>query len=1419
MEEAEPSHYVAQLKAEFDSCDTTCRGFLDREEVTALCRKLQLDAHLPLLLDSLLGGGAYARVNFEEFKDNFVDVLSRSLDFSTSDDDSSCLEPVVPDEVKPKFVKGEKRYGRRSRPDAQPDVALRCHSDDSPPPNTRTTDSSPSGVRRPKVRRSTSLDSLESLKSDDEPGSPKDVTRTYFQSKGQEEEPIALAGQELDFQNVLCGSTPMSCSTPLRPTPLQGAPLRPQAAFEERSAAPSLLTAALGPRVLSRLDDGSGCTSPERVVGLWTEEGIRNGHDILQTLDFPLDERLILTELTLALDNELLVSGNGIHQAALISYKNEIQHLQGAAEQACRERDKAKADLDQADRRNLQLVREVDDRHASMETLNQSRIRDLEQDFRDRLVALRSQAEQESDALLQQLDREHGVLREELRLLKAQEAGLQEERYSVAQENRRLEEELADVKRRLTEAERSAEGLQRDMEELLHDKFGSLDAAGGGLNPEERLCAVVKEYEQRCRELQDKNDELSAELELLNGQRVEKKSRRPSAALSWTGLRCASESDSDDSEVKRRSSPPLRSKMEPADTTMAFSIQTELAVEQLKHKHSQELQQLNIQLETQVNYYERTLDRMRQSMEVERKDIAQAFKMEIDELEVQKTHAEQQVRQLKEALDNMQKQIQHGGWSSEQERRMQREQADSEQNFAREIGNLVQRLSAEKDQLEADLKLMMDQEVLRVREEAELQFSHMQLHHAEDQRQQDQESPEEHLLREQLRSLQEEVQTCRLQLSQSEDSVAEFKGRCSQLEEELQTCGQRCRELEENISLLEARDLQAASVVPQQEVTNVQPDEDLKTMEVDTLKQEQTRVLQLQDAVVRLSLEKQSYSRMAEQLSIQIVEMEEDMSALQDHMKSLASRVQSDQSADRQSDLDPGTSEASRTIEQLKEQLESMNGELVLARGQTLQLQLDVMDSQNKLSAAEVAFEQEKQKMREQLMEMENLVLVLEQAMDPARTQLEEVRSDNAALRERLNLLQQEVNNMEDDVASTRTKMEEMERTRERGRKEEERLHRENSGYREEVLSLSGRNLQLSNDNGELSERLRGEQESLRALQERLAAVSKQQEEGGVTLRRVQEEAEQQAAMWRQERRQLEEELSSCRQKMRQLEADISVAAYKQQKTEAELSAAAEMMVEKLQQEALSLREEGERLRAQLHAVTQENLDHAREVSALQRKLRDAQKKTEEAEAGARELMMAEEETRQQQQTVQRLIQDQHSLKSQLKEAELAKTQAEGQADAALSLVQQRQEGAGHRERAEQLLAQLQEEQRRSRRLEEELRLQAEHSSAHVGLQQEQYEKAVAALQRRTEELESKLKGVRVVLQEKVQQLKEQMAKNVKSSVMLKDLYVENSQLMKTLQATEQRQKNAEKKNFQLEEKVGALNNLLREIVPASLAT
>ncbi|XP_076599235.1 ninein-like protein isoform X4 [Chaetodon auriga] len=1279
MEEVAHSRYVAQLKAEFDSCDTTATGFLDREELTALCRKLQLDAHLPLLLDTLLGERTYARVNFEEFKEGFVAVLSRSLDFSTSEDDSSYLEPVVPEEVKPKFVKGAKRYGRRSRPDSKPDAVLTCDSEDSPPSRTEATDSSPAGVRRAKLRRSTSLESVESLKSDEEAGSQKENVQPDFQSKGPQQEEVELGvvvgggggdggvlmavcdhlglqqlnTEELeallrkldadldgrvsirDFQKVLRGSAPVSCSTPVRSADLQRAPHRSQVVIEERSArsaSPSLLTATVGQRVLSRLDDGSGCSSPERVIALWTEEGIRNSREILQTLDFPLEERLSLADLTLALDNELLVSGNGIHQAALISYKNEIQHLQAVAEQACRERDKVKADLDLADQRNLQLVREVDDRHASMETLNQSRIRDLEQDFRDRLTALRSQSEQESEALLQQVERERSTMQEELQLLRAQEVELQEELCRTTQENSCMEEELTVVKLKLNEAESSVNKLQRDLDQLLHDKFGSLDPAGAGLSLEERFSEIVKEYELQCRELRDRNDELSSELELLKSQRSDRKSRRSAGdaaeALSWTEQQSINaESDSDEADMKRSSSPPVRKKLQPADKTAlcsldsvsgpAVSIQTELALEQLKQKHNQELQQLHIQLETQVNYYERSLELMRQSMEVERKDISQAFKLEISELEEQKGQAEQQVKQLKETLDKLQTQIQHaggGGWSNEQERRMQRERAELEQNFAREISNLVQRLSAEKDQLEAELKLKMDQEVMLV------------------------------------------------------------------------------------------------------------------------------------------------------------------------------------------------------------------------------------------------------------------------------RTQLEEVRSENGALQERLSVLQQEVQNLEDDVAKKRRKLEEMEREHERSREEEERLHKENSRYREEVLDLSSRNLQLSNDNAELSARLRADQESVRMLQERLAMVSKEQEEEGASVRRLQDAAMQQEreklqqqAAWTQEKQLLERELGSYKEKLGrlpELEAELSGVTLKLQWLEEDKSKLLREAddrnnkVEKLQQSLLSLESEAELLRSQLHTVNQEKLGHAQEVSDLQRKLHDAQNKVEELETGVRKLMREKEELHraleeQEEQTsitlqeeshklrvqnqelqhklselqvqgleVQKLTQEQQNLKSKLNELERERTQAQDQvqrADAALSVVQaqhlrqlqqlQERAGDGCREQVEQLQARLVEEQRRSQQLEETLRLQAQQSSSQISMKQDQHEKAMSTLQQRMEELETKLKGVRLVLQEKVQQLKEQLAKNTKSSMLLKDLYVENSQLMKALQVTEQRQKNAEKKNFLLEEKVKALNKLLREIVPASLAT
>uniref|UniRef100_A0A8B9L3K5 Ninein-like protein n=1 Tax=Astyanax mexicanus TaxID=7994 RepID=A0A8B9L3K5_ASTMX len=1300
MDEEEQNRYVAQLKEEFDSCDTTGTGYLDKEELTALCHKLSLDAHLPLLLDTLLGPQHYARVNFEEFKEGFVAVLSRSLDFSTSEEESSYLNPAVPEEVKPKFVKGTKRYGRRSRPDKTSSV-LTADLEDSPPFGADQDEAPSTGVRRAKLRRSTSLESVESLKSDEDTGSNKDSIQHSFEAQGQlkrwkpdslgsptqttgpcqevtdgqvkavwEELGVGSGGsldrqelslvcdhiglknlqsEELDalfkkldkdqdgkvslteFQKGLFRHgdlpEPTAASTPLRASTQRTF----SQALEERvgrSTSPSLLSATVGQRLLTRLDDGSGCTSPERVVTLWNDEGIRNSRDILQTLDFSLEERLSLAELILALDNELLVSGNGIHQAALISYKDEIQFLQVLANQACQERDKAKVDLEMADRRNLQLVREIDDRHATIESLNESKIKDLEQDFRDKLTALRSETDQENEVLLQQMERERTKLREEVEHLKAQEATLQEEANNAMKENSRLEEEICALKGKLLESESTISKLKKDLDHVLQDKYGGLDPSSAGLlSQEERLSGIIKQYELQCRELQDRNDELSSELEVLRCQGSGKRSRRSRDSFSthtWSSRRAlTTESDSDDPEMKRVTSPQVKKNSEKnalgslESLAPTVSIETELAMEQLKDQ----VQDLKIQLETKVNFYERNIELMKQNMEVERKEIAQGYKMEISELEEQKILAEERLEQLRQTVERLEGELRVKGegmaWGSEQERRAQREQAELEQNYAREISNIVHRLTSEKDQLEAELKLKMDQEVLLV------------------------------------------------------------------------------------------------------------------------------------------------------------------------------------------------------------------------------------------------------------------------------RARLDEVNSENSALKERLAVLHQDVMRLEEEVSKKRRKLEETEREYTTIRDEVERLHKENCKCREEVLELSTRNLQLSNENAELNCHLRSDQGAVQRLTESLAQASQEQEQAALSIKQLQETSSQLEneklrlqVSKQEEKEHLERELKVARDKLKQLtemESALSNLTLKnqslQQDKDSLLREAEERnkKIETLQERISGLETQTSQLHSQLYSMSKEKEDHVQEMSAHRKLLNESQEKVLELEASMRELCKEKEQLQEilriQQQTAvsaqqeelrtvrthnQELLEKVSAFESKLQmqeldlqkvkhecltlknknaELETAKHRAEEQAlrantDLSLSQAQhvrevqqlREQVGTGNREQLAHMHAQLTEQQSRTQQLAEQLRTQGQQASTQLSLQQEQYEKVMENMQERMEEVEAKLKSVRLMLQEKVNQLKEQLAKNAKSDLLLKDLYVENSQLMKALQVTEQRQKSAEKKSFLLEEKVAALNKLLRKIAPASLS-
>lgn len=63
-----------------------------------------------------------------------------------------------------------------------------------------------------------------------------------------------------------------------------------------------------------------------------------------------------------------------------------------------------------------------------------------------------------------------------------------------------------------------------------------------------------------------------------------------------------------------------------------------------------------------------------------------------------------------------------------------------------------------------------------------------------------------------------------------------------------------------------------------------------------------------------------------------------------------------------------------------------------------------------------------------------------------------------------------------------------------------------------------------------------------------------------------------------------------------------------------------------------------------------------------------------------------------------------------------------------------------------------------------------------------------------------------------------QLSKNTKADAMVKDLYVENAQLLKALEVTEQRQKTAERKNYLLEEKIANLNRIVKNLASPSFS-
>ncbi|ROL45021.1 Ninein [Anabarilius grahami] len=720
--DGERDQYEERLKEVFESFDGSGLGSLSPEELTDLCRALQLEENtLNTLLHTLLQDQISAQVDFEQFKDALILVLSST----NTDDPEECLEQPDSPEVQPRFVKGSKRYGRRSAPEfIHTDTDSHTQAEDEEEKDEDAQENDDRTVPRKRERWNADMSISEEFEAEgqmhlwnpDEPSTPRgnavplcdleerlqdachklslpingmatlQQLHTLCQHIGIEVGEDLLQGadeSEMDVQEFIsCIINHSKPPTPSVSTPYRQLKRHHSTQFDESGRRISCaLSSTIGLQVFSDLDDGSGHAPVETLLYRWMEEGVDNSSEILQALDFNLEGKVNLSELTVALENELLNTKNSIHQAALVSFKAEIRHLLECVDLERREKERIRFDLDKAEKLKSQLASEVDDHHAAIERNNELNLRKLEQEYKESMTALRAELSREVELVQQQANQQREELEQEIGKMKDDEAFLREHLTLTIKENGRLESELIETTEKLVEAENQLNKVQKNLDGVMKEKFGDLDPDSAEFYlQEDRLRQLRRNYEEQCRELQDRIDELEAQLEEYQTS-GHTPSTRPGLSLS--------------DELASKSPDPGSRERQPLN----MSLETEMLLEQ----HQQEIENIRAMI------YEE-----KHSAEEERSRLSLQHQQEVQVLREEMARELERANRLEQEISALQTLHQQELHSLTQEAQEARSRADQ---LEAKVQVLEERQTAHEEQStvhaeELSLRELKHQEVL-----------------------------------------------------------------------------------------------------------------------------------------------------------------------------------------------------------------------------------------------------------------------------------------------------------------------------------------------------------------------------------------------------------------------------------------------------------------------------------------------------------------------------------------------------------------------------------------------------------------------------------------------------------------------------------------------------------------------------------
>ncbi|XP_042356960.1 ninein isoform X3 [Plectropomus leopardus] len=1474
----EQDQYEERLKEVFNSFDASGSGSLCVDELSDLCQSLHLDDATPALLHTLLQSQdrLTARVDFNQFKNALILVLSSSIEPPPAEQET-LSKPESP-EIQPKFVKGSKRYGRRSTPEFIEPI-----SDFSEVANTNPAegeedqeDNYDSAVPRKRERyaHETSTEEYEAegqmhLWNPDEPSTPRgsirplsscleerlreacDELQISWDGCAAHTELLALCehlGLEINMDALqsLTGdgvmnvqefvSSVVSLNKP--PTPSASTPYRQlkrhlsTQPFDEggrRIATPSALTSTIGMRLFSTLDDGSGFTPVEYILDAWIEEGIENSIEILQALNFDLDGKLSLSDLTLALENELLMTKNGIHQAALASFKAEIRYLLERVDRELREKEKIRSDLEKAEKLKTQLAAEVDERHSAIEHMNNLNLRKLDQEHKEKLTAVRSELMKEMDQMQQQADVQRKELEAEVEKIREDESFLRDHLSISVKENRRLEMELLDTTEKLVEAQNQNTKLQTSLDNVMKEKFGDLDPGSADfLLQEERIKEIRRGYEAQYRELQDRIDELQSELQEFHSLgRVHQPCHKPlSEELESKSPGMESDPGIGSEEVQ----------------PFSMSLEAEMMLEQLKEQHLQEMEDLRNQLESKINEFDKMVGKQRASHEEQKAALTLQYQQEIqvlrEEMASIRSHREELQKQLERAeLERT---------SLEQKQAEEREELENLQE--EEVGTLRQQLleahtytadleeqlkTLEAQQAETDENLANEMEELRkqhTNEIKKLEEEHVELCEAKLEEEGNKLQEEKAELERRLFGDWEREKEL-LQQSHEEDLKARLEEAKVRFEEEREEIVQRLTaQWQKERAQLDEQNNESLQVVLEEEMLRLVREQEEK--EAKLKEQWESERAQLQERQEEALLERglqerlqvqemfeQREKKMKEEWERERLQLEEDYEGMvQDRLNEEREKLETEREeeekrverlmAEERAHLEESHREAMKELtdrhneerDTLSSMLDKLQEDIAQERSEASRLAEENLVLRQKIAALK---EEDLKEVQEELVQtLEHLKkgkIAAQKAAENFKKQISELRLQSELLEDENGLLSEKNAQNLSDMENLRQQLAEL-------IKENERREALTAEEKNKAIKVDSMESQLSHlveerrstdkETQGLSNQLAKAQERVKAVDETLQAMNHQSAHLKSDLRVLQ-----------QERDSLKHEVAALHKQLQNVNEKnhiLEMAFHSSGVQSPSKKLYRDEMSRLVDQEQQLLRQENERLQAEVQNVKGDLVQSREKVRQLDATILSLKQHTQQSQSSL----------------VKALEQENASLKQELEaQKELTKGHEAGQGHTELDGLQQENEV---------LKAQM---ARLSTQLLEAFQAQlvgllppsphrmprGQHRGEDPDNMQDERERKMKNMEERMREIELSLHNVKLLLREKVAQLKDQLHKNGKADMLIKDLYEENTQLLRSLEKTEQRHKIAEKKNYLLEEKISSLNKIVRDLNPSPL--